>query len=153
MFLPQSMTLSWNSALPFVAIEVSCRRCQARTLNVMWTSNYVSLKYLQGSLICCATLSEGIAISVTWKQTAKRLPHHSASSRSWVQLFRPIFPFSQCICQDSRSGKEDQSKWGLRRTKADPNLWPKLNIKPNETLEVCKCSWNISTSCSPVLYL
>lgn len=32
------------------------------------------------------------------KQTAK--PHHSASSRSWAQLFKLIFPFSQCTCQD-----------------------------------------------------
>lgn len=93
----------------------------------------------------------GNCVPSDMKQTAKQSPHHSASSRSSVQLLKLIFPFSQCICQDP--ALEQKIKQRLRRTKADPNLWPKFNIKPNETLEVCKCSWNISTSCSPLLYL
>lgn len=80
---------------------------------------------------------------------AKRLLHHSAPSH----FIRSILPSSQLICQDSPSGKEDQSKWGMRRIKAVPNLWPKLNVKPNETLEVCKRLWNFSTSYLPLLYL
>lgn len=69
-----------------------CRRSQAGALILMSPSHDISLKYLQCIWGNCAPSD--------MKQTAKQLPHHSASSRSWVQLFKPIFPFPQCICQE-----------------------------------------------------
>lgn len=60
------------------------------------------------------------------KQTAKQLSHHSASSRSWVQLFKLISPFSQCTCQDPTLEQKirangDQGEQKLPQT-FDPNL-------------------------------
>lgn len=82
------VTLRWLQEMPSRSVNS----------NVSLSWHFLKISAVFNAVLRCFIW--GNCVPSDMKQTAKQFPHHSASSRSWVQLFKPIFPFSQCTCQE-----------------------------------------------------